>query len=119
MQFEFDKETISNNLIDIEDLGNFALEATGFLGEVYYLAVKSVSGMSHIFKYGPIIPDIEVLPAEVHCSYNMMDYNQKKLIGIINQFLNMPKAEIKSARLIEFDELLENCRNIAEYMGGL
>lgn len=119
MQFDFDKETISNNFIDIEDLGNFVLEATSVNEEVYYLAVKSVSGMSHIFKYGPIIPDIEVLPAEVHCSYNMMDYNQKKIISIINQFLNMPKAEIKDARLIEFNELLENCRNIAEYMEGL
>ena len=119
MNFEFNKEIISNNLIEIEDIGNCTLEASNDLAEVYYLVIKSVGGMSYILKYGPIIPDLAVLPDEVVCNYFTTKFDQRKISKIITMFLNDTKAAITKAEIVDFDTFKDNFKDFASYMEEL
>lgn len=38
--------------------------------------------------YGPAIPDIKSLPACISMSYTKFDYNERKIIKIIDKFIN-------------------------------
>ena len=63
------------NTIEIEDIGNCSLKLISQYGCEYTFITKTALGKTQIFKYGPIISDIELFPAEVECSFRRIDFN--------------------------------------------
>lgn len=82
--FEYDKELVSHSSIDIDDIGNCALLGYNDKYFEYGLIIKTLMGKSQIITFGPFIPDVDELPDEVNYTYQKVDYNDKKLLSIIN-----------------------------------
>ena len=83
MEFEYDHMQVARSVLEVENIGQCALRATNSLGEDYYLVIRTSLGKSYVFNYGPIIPDLEILPNRVFCSLERLDYNEAKLCKYI------------------------------------
>lgn len=116
MNFEYfyTKQSIGN--IEIEDIGNCAIEAFNDDGLNFYLVVRTSMGTTNIFTFGPIWLDLEMFPANVNCTFKRIEFNEKKISREIQSFLNDPKSKITQAFEIDTDEALSKCRSIIEYM---
>lgn len=66
-------------------------------------------------EYGPATPDFNELPKSVFCSFNRIEYDERKIIKKINEFLNDVKRNITQAIEVERDLLFEDCKSILEY----
>ena len=102
--------------LDVDDLGNCAIEAADDLGQLYFLKIDTRLGWSRIFEYGPCTPDFNELPKSVVCTFDREEFNEAKLSNRIKMFLNAPKRNITSARLIDSEELFDTAVDIIEYM---
>lgn len=118
MQFDFDKETLSNGAVEIENIGECALSCLNDDMEEYYLVISTVMGKSYIFQYGPIVQDLDTLD-NISCSITTLDYTEPKLIKIIDRFINDYSKRIKYIEVLPKAEVLAKCRSIIQYMGGL
>jgi hypothetical protein len=116
MEFEYCYETIVTATIDVDDIGNFAIEATNNLGETYYLVVLTTLGTSRIFEYGPIVLDIDLLPKSCNCSFKRTEFKDTKIKKTIENFLNNPYHKILQAKVIDYKEALNNCKSIIDEM---
>lgn len=115
-QFEYNYLQTATAVLEIENIGKCALCATNMLGEEYYLAIRTSLGKSYIFKYGPLIPDLDTLPPKVSCSVERMDYKEEKIKKIIGFWLEDPKKKISNAEEIDDQDLYRRCRDLIAYM---
>ena len=108
---EFANEFVPQNLIDIPQLGNFALEAideeNGFY---YYFLMKTSLGTSVVFNFGPIIPDFDNLPDTYNVTYQKLSFNDKKMKLFVSKWLNDSKKKITAANLITQEELYRDLK---------
>ena len=88
MQFEFNHQLMPQNLIEIDEIGQFGLEAWNGEGFYWYLIVRTCLGTATIATCGPIIPDIELLPSGFKMTLDKMPYKEDKLAKNISYFLN-------------------------------
>ena len=116
MEFEFDRQLIAQNLIDIPQIGSFAIEAESDLGANHYIVVRTSLGFSYIATCGPVVPGIEELPIGFTTNLSKIEYNEKKLAKIITLFLNDRSRGIIHAKLIDFDAALDEFRDLGLYM---
>lgn len=116
LNFEYFYSRSATGDLEVEDIGNCSIEANDDIGNFYYLLIETNMGFTKIFEYGPIQPDFDVLPKTVNCTFNRIEYNEKKIQKQIYSFLNTPIRNITQAQLIEKEELLSNCKDIIEYM---
>ena len=116
MNFQYSYITQNQADLEIDDIGNCAIEALNDAAEAYYLVIKTKYGTTSVVSYGPIIPDVDVFPKSVNCSFKRLDYDEFKVEKIIDEFLNKGFRNISQAREISPDEALSNCRSIIEYM---
>lgn len=117
MDFEYLRVTQSMDVLQIEDIGNCAIKAFNDMGEEYILVISTQLGTTRIFNYGPINPDLDLLPKNVNCSFKRIQFSEFKIQKTIRDFLNNPYANITQAQCVdEKDEVLNDCRSIIEYM---
>lgn len=114
---EFANEFVPQNLIDIPELGNFALEGINEKdGLYYYLLVKTSMGTSSIFSFGPIVPDVELLPENYSFTYQRIPFKDTKMKMIITKWLNDFKRKITTANVISEAEFIDNIKDIKLYI---
>ena len=116
LEFEYFYQRMATGNLEVEDIGNCAIEANNDDGLFYYLLIETNMGFTKIFEYGPIHPDFHELPKSVKCNFERIEYNEKKLSKKIDDFLNSGFKCITQAQEIDKDMLLNNCTNIIEYM---
>lgn len=116
MNFEYYITKQVNGDIEIEDTGNCAIQAFNDKGEEYYLIIDTSLGTTRVFQYGPAVPDFDLLPKSVNCSFKRIEYSDYKVHKVIDDFLNNGYAGITQAFLIDKESALNNCRDIIEYM---
>ena len=115
MNFDyFTVKTVMAN-IDIEDIGNCAIEANNDNGEFFYLVIRTTLGTSQIFEYGPTIHS-GVMEKSVNCSFKRMEFTEAKIIKKIQEFLNNPYRTITQAKEMTIEEALEQCDDLLIYM---
>lgn len=114
MKFDYCISTTADAQLDILDMGNVCIEATNYKGEHYYLITKTDLGWTESLEYGPIIPEMQLLPTSVMCSYNRIEYSEYKLDKMITSFLNSGKRNIQHASVIECDDAKQFMRNLVE-----
>lgn len=114
--FDYDKELIAHSSIDVDDIGNCSLLGYNDSYFEYGLIVKTSMGKTQVFSFGPFVPDVEILPDEVNCNYQKIDYNEKKIINIINMWLNDKKKKLTQVRSVELQECINSYKNIIEYL---
>lgn len=117
MQFDFANELKATNFIDIDNIGNFALEAINEEdGFYYYLLVKTALGAATIIHYGPIVPDVTRLPDNYSINFERLKFNDKKMALWINKWLNDKVKHITAAYIIEEAQFKGNYKDVKEYI---
>lgn len=71
--------------IEIDNIGNCIIEAFTDDGDVYYLIIRTVLGVSRIFQMGPIQNGATI---ECYCQFKQLDYDDYKIDKIINKFIS-------------------------------
>jgi hypothetical protein len=108
MIFEYSVQKTFNESIDVVDIGNTALKCTGSKLDEYYIILKTVMGKTSIMKFGPIVPDVEVLLNDFTVSYKKIDYKENLISNEVNKFINDYKKEItKVEEITEYDAWLD------------
>ena len=100
MIFEFSVQRTFNESIDVVDIGNTALKCSNKNMEIFYLITKTVLGKTHIFKFGPVCPDIEMLINDFSVSYKKLDYKENLIFKEIDKFINDYKKEVDTVEEI-------------------
>jgi hypothetical protein len=117
MQFEYLYTTQAMGTIDIENIGEVCISGVNaFIAQEYILIIKTEEGKSKIIQYGPRFIDLEIAPVNVSYTYNEIDYNQRKLITIIDKFINNPKFGISQVQLIELEEAVDRIKDLREFL---
>ena len=94
MIFEYSVQKTFNETIDVVDIGNTALRCHGSKLDFYYIILKTVMGKTSILKFGPIMPDIDVLFNDFTVSYKKIDYKENLIEKEVDKFINDYKKEI-------------------------
>lgn len=116
-EFEFANEWKPTNSIDIDNIGNFCLEAIDEEdGFYYYLMVKTTLGTSTIISYGPVVPDVELLPDNYNINFQRLQFNDKKMNIWISKWLNDRMKKITGAYIIEEKIFKDNFKDILGYI---
>lgn len=119
MEFEFNHQLIPQNLIDIDEIGQFGLEAWNDLGYYYYLIVRTMLGTSVIATCGPVFPDLSILPSGYTSSMIKMPFKEDKIAKTISLFLNDKHKCITQAKILSFEEAIKQFRDISPYLQTL
>lgn len=114
--FEFNNQLMPQSLIDIDNIGDFAIEANNDEGAFWYLVIRTSLGTTTIASCGPVVPDIELLPDGYCCYLTRMDYKEEKLIKWINMWLNDRGKKLVQAKVINIDDAINQFRDLGEYL---
>ena len=115
MNFDyFTVQTVMAN-IDIDDIGNCAIEANNDNGEFWYLIIRTTLGSTQVFEYGPTI-HTGLMEKTVNCSFKRIEFTEAKVIKRIKEFLNNPYKNITQAKEMTIEEALEQCDDMLIYM---
>ena len=119
MQFEYLYEVKATGSIEIDDIGNVALEAINTtLYQEYFLITKTELGVTKVIEYGPTY--IEELrdtnPPFINYTYIEFQYNTSKLKGIIEKFLTNPRRVISQVNIVDIDYAKENIINLVRLL---
>lgn len=113
MTFEYCQRVTVDAEIDIPDIGECAILARTDLGEEYYFLTRSELGYVDIIEYGPAIPELSVLPANVVYTYDHFEWSTYKIEKRIDKFLNNTKRGITQAQVVEPWEVLQHIQSPA------
>lgn len=112
---EFNSQYVPQNFLDIDSVGNVCIEAVDEEdGFYYYLLIKTSLGTSSIFQYGPVIPDLDQLPDNYSALYSRQNFNDRKILALIKQWLNDRYKRISSAKIVDEQIFLDNFRDITQ-----
>lgn len=116
MVFEFNNQYVPQSLIEVDEIGEFALEARNDDGYYWYLIIKTFYGTAVIATCGPVIPDLSAIPAGYTAFLDKIPYKEDKLEKIISRFLNDPKKALTKAEEISIDEAKKQFKEIYPYL---
>jgi hypothetical protein len=94
MVFEYSVQRTFTEAIDVVDIGNTALKCTGSSLDDYYIVLKTIMGKTSILKFGPVVPDLEVLANDFTVSYKKIDYKEMAIFKEVDKFINDFRKEI-------------------------
>lgn len=117
--FEYFYTTTAVGELEVEDLGNCCIEAANDLGMLYYLVIDTKLGWCRIFEYGPALPDFDELPKSVYCSFSRIEYDERKLMKKVSEFLNSTAKQITQAFEVDRDVCFSNCKSLLAYMENM
>ena len=107
MKFDYLERVVVESQLEVENIGQCVIQANNDIGEEFYLVIITELGWTEILEYGPIVPDLAILPATYNISYNRIEYSEGKLERIIDKFLNNPKRMITQAKVTTLEEISE------------
>ena len=103
MVFDYDKQEVFTQSIDIVDIGNFAIRcSSSSSAQDFYIIVKTVMGKSCVLKFGPCFPDLNVLCDGFGIALKRFDYKESSIIKEINSIIQSDKLCIDN--VIEIPE---------------
>ena len=114
--FEFNNQFVPQSLIDVDEIGQFALEASNDQGYFWYLLVRTSLGTVTIASCGPVVPDVKLLPSGYSCWISRMEYKEQKLEKAINTWLNDKNKALTEAKLIDIDEAIDQFVDLGDYL---
>src|SRR5574344_773148 len=85
--FEYNVTTQALGIVDIADIGNCAIFAQDTYNNIYYYINKSARGFTSTYQLGPVRDAFGLLP-KFAATYNVGQYNPKKITGQLNFFLS-------------------------------
>lgn len=123
MTFEYLQRIIVDAQLDVENIGECVILGRNDLGEEFYLIIRTDMGWTEQINFGPVTPEIDILPFNINLAYARFEFNQTKLMRAIDKFLNDPKKMITQAEVIEIESIQDSISDallkIFPGMGGL
>lgn len=116
MKFEYLVKVQKESSIDIENVGNCAIDVYNDLGFEWLLMVHTKEGTTEIIEYGPIIPDLEVPPTKVNYTYDRLDFSESKIHRRISTFLTDGYRNVTQAFEIAQEEAKNKMKNLVDYI---
>ena len=116
MTFEYLVKIKKESSINIEDIGNCALDVFNDLAFEWLLLIRTKEGTTEIVEFGPIIADLDYPPAKMSYTYDRMDFNESKLRNRISKFLTDGYRNITQAFEIDQKEAKEKMKNLVDYV---
>jgi len=122
MEIRYLPSTSYGEILDIDNQGEFALEACNDDGYFYYMVVKTFQGTVSIFTWGPIIPDMELIPEargkEGAYTFKLtrLKWNEKKIKNTVTAWITNRDRGITQAKLISEQEALIQIKDMQKYI---
>ena len=119
MEFEFNHVKIPQGLLDIEDIGNCAIEANTEEDAYFYIILRTSLGVTTVCTFGPVFPDIEHIPTGYSLTLNRQAYKLQSIKKTITSFLNgtrYNKKALCSARVVAPEEATAQIRDLQAYL---
>ncbi len=110
MTFEYLQRVIVDAQIDIENIGECVLVGRNDLGEEFYLIIRTDMGWTEQINFGPVTPEVDILPFNINLAYSRFEFNQTKLMRAIDKFLNDPKKLITQADVVEPEDINDSIK---------
>jgi len=107
MTFEYLQRVIVDAQLDVDNIGECVLRGRNDLGEEYYLIIRTDMGWTEQINFGPVTPDVDILPFNINMNYARFEFNQSKLMRAIDKFLNDPKKMITQADVVDLSDIRE------------
>lgn len=114
MTFDYLQRVVVDGQLEVENIGQCVLLCRNDLGEEFYLFIHTELGWTETIEYGPVVPDLQILPFSVSMQYNRFEYNQSKIEKLIDRFLNNPKRMITQAEVTDVETVRPNIYNIID-----
>ena len=108
MTFEYLQRIIVDAQLDVENIGECVILGRNDLGEEFYLIIRTDMGWTEQINFGPVTPEIDILPFNINLAYARFEFNQTKLMRAIDKFLNDPKKMITQAEVIEIESIQDS-----------
>lgn len=116
MNFEYMFTTQASASIDIEDLGNFIIQAYSDIGQSSILIVKTILGNTQIIEYGPFYIDDNKMNQHIETMYDNISFDIKKIINKVTKFLDSKKIRVTQVVEKTFDEVKDSIKNPLDFL---
>ena len=116
MIVQYNQQPTYMNELDVDNIGEFAVEATNDEGFNWYYVVRTTLGLTAISYCGPIIPDVAMLPKSFSEGRYQIPFNEGKILKDLGFFLNDKGKKITAAEVIEIDDAIEQFVNFKDYL---
>lgn len=120
-EFTYGPVTTYEHLVELEELGNVAIEVIDSELYCYYLVIRTELGQASILEYGPIVPDSQLLPSRTTIIFERITFDERRISQVISRFLyprNKGKNTVEAVHIIDVDTALDRGINLLEYMRG-
>lgn len=113
MLFEYLKTAQYQDSIDIETVGNCALQSINDEADSWVLLISTDLGFCTVTQAGPINLDFDEVSSNIYILKSSFEYNEKRLFKTISEFINHPKRSITTVEEIDKETCKEIIRKIA------
>ena len=114
MRLEFNNQLVPQSSLDIEDIGNSAIEAVTPDSLFFYYVNTTKFGKTTTITFGPIVPDMGFILDDFTLYVHKSEYSQPKLAKALNIWLN-DKKKLEKAKLVSIEEALSNIPDVKNY----
>lgn len=94
MIFDYLRTTTALDTIEIEDIGNCAVNAMNDDAEEWFLIINTYEGWTETIEFGPLVVDDDDIKTYFKYDKFSSDYSEKKIGRSIDRFINDPKRMI-------------------------
>lgn len=116
MEFEYLFTTQASASINIEDLGNFIIQAYSDAGQSSILIVKTVLGNTQIIEYGPFYIDDNKMNQHIEMIYDNISFDTRKIINKVTKFLDSRKIQVTQVVEKTFDDVKDSIKNPLDFL---
>ena len=107
--FDYLYTTSAMSSVEVKDIGNTLIQAFNDNGLEWFLYIKTLMGETVVKIFGPFhVQDETYFPYGFVYTLSKFDYNEKKLLKIIDNFINDPKKNITQVLVDNEKELFYN-----------
>lgn len=103
MLFKYLKTEAYMDSIDIDDIGNCFLQIYNDEGKEWLMSVKTKLGWTIVKTFGPFILDSNTMDSNFSYFKKELEFKEKKLYNIIDDFINNPHKQITQIFIIDED----------------
>lgn len=105
MTFEYLQRIVVDAQLEVEDIGQCVILGRNDLGEEYYLVTRTEMGYTEQIQFGPVCPEVDILPFNVAMFYSRFEFSQLKIEKSIDKFLNDTKKAISQAEVVDIETI--------------
>ena len=112
MLFNYLKTETYMDSIDIDDIGNCFLQVYNDNGREWLMSVKTKLGWTTVKAFGPFILDSNTMDSNFSYLKKELEFKEKKLYNIIDDFINNPHKQITQIFIIDEDTFNDKLSSI-------